>query len=116
MSATRRNKIISDFKMTPDPHVLLCHPTVMAHGLNLTEADVLIFFGPIYSNDEYQQVLERFNRAGQTRKMTVIRIGCSALEWGIYKRVDEQQNIQAAFLDMYREILDGEAKQARTLH
>jgi hypothetical protein len=69
-----RDAIIREFKSGPDPHILLCHPKVMSHGLNLTEADTLIFYAPIYSNDEYQQVLERFNRAGQVNKMTVVRM------------------------------------------
>jgi hypothetical protein len=46
----------------------------MSHGLNLTEADTLIFYAPIYSNDEFQQVSDRFNRAGQTLKMTIVRM------------------------------------------
>jgi SNF2 family DNA or RNA helicase len=74
VSPAARNKIIHDFKSGPDPHVLLCHPKVMAHGLNLTEADTLIFYAPIYSNDEFQQVTERFNRAGQKNKMTIVRM------------------------------------------
>ena len=39
VSPRLRDKIVLDFKTQPDPHVLLCHPKVMAHGLNLTEAD-----------------------------------------------------------------------------
>jgi SNF2 family DNA or RNA helicase len=40
VSPGARNRIITEFKTGPDPHVLLCHPKVMAHGLNLT-ADLL---------------------------------------------------------------------------
>jgi SNF2 family DNA or RNA helicase len=100
-----RDKIIENFKTTPDPHILLCHPKVMAHGLNLTEADTLIFYAPIYSNDEFQQVTERFNRAGQTRKMTIVRIGAHPLEWEIYKLVDTKKVTQEAILSLYRSIV-----------
>ena len=101
VSRTARRNIIVGFKTQPDPHVLLCHPKVMAHGLNLTEADTLIFYAPIYSNDEYEQVIERFNRTGQTRKMTIHRIGAHPLEWSIYQMVDERRLTQATILDLY---------------
>lgn len=101
VSPKTRDKIILDFKTQQDPHVLLCHPKVMAHGLNLTEADTLIFYAPIYSNDEFQQVTERFNRAGQTRKMTIIRIAAHPLEWDIYRMVDNKKLTQDNILDLY---------------
>jgi hypothetical protein len=76
----------------------------MAHGLNLTEADTLIFYAPIYSNDEYQQVIERFNRVGQKRKMTIVRIGAHPLEWSIYRVVDNRGVTQDNILKLYKTI------------
>lgn len=99
-----RDKIIRSFKETADPHVLLCHPKVMAHGLNLTEADTLVFYAPIYSNDEFQQVTERFNRSGQTRKMTIIRIASHPVEWQIYKMVDNKKATQDNILSLYQAV------------
>lgn len=97
----KRTEIFAAFKTQKDPHVLLCHPQVMAHGLNLTEADTLIFYAPIYSNDEVEQVNERFNRAGQTRKMTIIRIGAHPLEWQIYRLTDTRKAAQNSILELY---------------
>lgn len=105
--AAKRTEIFKAFKTTKDPHVLLCHPKVMAHGLNLTEADTLIYYGPIYSNDEVEQVNERFNRTGQTRKMTIIRIGCHPLEWAIYKAVDVRKQQQNSILEHYHGLVQG---------
>jgi SNF2 family DNA or RNA helicase len=101
-----RDKIILNFKTQTDPHVLLCHPKVASHGLNLTEADTLIFYGPIYSNDEFQQVMERFNRAGQTRKMTIIRMAAHPLEWEIYKLVDTRKATQNSILDLFKVVTE----------
>jgi SNF2 family DNA or RNA helicase len=106
VSPKLRDRIIVDFKTTPDPHVLLCHPKVMAHGLNLTEADTLIFYAPIYSNDEFQQVTERFNRTGQTRKMTIVRIAAHPVEWRIYDAVDNKRLTQDNILNLYKSITD----------
>lgn len=103
----KRGEIFRAFKTQKDPHVLLCHPAVMAHGLNLTEADMLIFYAPIYSNDEVEQVNERFNRAGQTRKMTIVRIGCHPLEWQIYKMTDTRAKAQSSILDLYNDVARG---------
>lgn len=103
----KRTEIFKAFKTQPDPHVLLCHPAVMAHGLNLTEADTLIFYAPIYSNDEVEQVNERFNRAGQTRNMTIVRIGCHPLEWAIYRLTDTRKEAQNSILDLYDDVMKG---------
>jgi SNF2 family DNA or RNA helicase len=106
VSPGARDRIIRDFKSGPDPHILLCHPKVMAHGLNLTEADMLISYAPIYSNDEWRQVLERFNRAGQTRKMTVVRMASHPLEWSIYKMLDNRGATQDGILDLYKQVVE----------
>jgi len=102
VSIGKRNKIITQFKTEPDPRVLLCHPEVMSHGLNLTEADVTVFYAPIYSNDQFQQVMERMNRAGQKNKMTVVKIGAMPMEWEIYKALAGSQQQQMSTLDLYR--------------
>jgi|SRR5215467_2136082 len=100
-----RTRIITAFKSGPDPRVLLCHPQVMSHGLNLTEADVTIFYAPIYSHDQYAQVIERFNRTGQTRKMTVVRIAACELEEDIYELLDRRALNQDNILKLYEKVL-----------
>lgn len=106
VSINKRNQILKEFADTPDPHVLICHPKVMSHGLNLTEADTLIFYAPIYSNDEYQQVKDRINRPGQKNTMTIIRLGASPLEWRIYGALDSKEGVQGAILDLYKAALE----------
>ncbi len=109
VTVAQRRTIIHEFKNNTDPHLLLCHPKVMAHGLNLTEADLLIFYAPIYSFDEYAQVIERFNRAGQTRKMTVVRMAAHPMEWSIYRTLDGRGMTQQTILDLYEEVTVREA-------
>lgn len=102
----RRVEIVKAFKTCKDPHVLLCHPKVMAHGLNFVEADTLIFYAPIYSNDEFRQVIERFNRMGQTRTMNVVRMAAHPLEWEIYKLVDNRNNMQSTILNLFKAVTE----------
>lgn len=100
-----RNLIWHAFKNEENPRVALCHPQVMAHGLTLTEADMIVFYAPITSNELNQQVIERFNRPGQTRKMTVVRITANALEASIYSVVEGKQLDQQTVLDLYKQEL-----------
>ena len=98
----RRNEIITRFCNTPDPHILAVHPKVMAHGLTLVEADTMIFYAPIYSNEETQQIIQRINRPGQTRSMTVIQLGATALEWSIYEAVERRAEGEHFLLSLYK--------------
>lgn len=109
VSIGRRNKIFASFKENRDPHVLLCHPSVMSHGLNLVEADTLIFFGAMYGNDEYRQVIERYNRPPQDKKLTCVRIGCNPIEWAIYRSLDSDEQQQQQILKLYKSIINGDA-------
>jgi len=102
---SKRGDIINRFRHTPDPHVLLVHPKVLAHGLTLVEASTLIFYGPIYSSEETKQIIERINRPGQKNPMTVVRIGAVKLEWRIYKAVETKSMNEDSLLDMYRSVL-----------
>jgi SNF2 family DNA or RNA helicase len=101
----QRLEIFRRFKQEKHPHTLLCHPRVMAHGLTLTEADMLVFYGPIDSNEQNQQVMERINRPGQKRNMTIARIGANAMEWEMYRRVEGQRMEQEGMLELYQQIL-----------
>lgn len=100
VSAKQRDRIFTAFRTDPDPHVLLCHPKVMAHGLTLTEADTLVFYGPV-SSELSQQVTERINRAGQTRPMTIGRLGAHPVEWDYYRMVDNEGKEQISMLDLF---------------
>jgi SNF2 family DNA or RNA helicase len=106
VSPARRVTIIRDFKSGLIDH-LLCHPKVMAHGLNLVEADLTIFYAPIYSNDDYRQVIERNNRAGQIRTTTVVRMQAHPLEKQIYRQLDNKGETQDNILRLYTSIVTG---------
>lgn len=106
VSANKRHDIFTRFKHEQDPRVLLCHPAVMAHGLNLTEADTLIYYAPIYSSDEVAQVNERFNRSGQKNAMTIYRMSAHPLENEIYRLNDTRHQTQTSILDLYKVAMD----------
>lgn len=109
VSFADRNDIIHRFCHTDNPHVLLVHPKVMAHGLTLTVADTMVFYAPIYSNEETQQIVQRINRVGQTRSMTVVELGATALEWSIYDHVQRRADGEESLLEMYRQAANEKA-------
>jgi SNF2 family DNA or RNA helicase len=55
VSAAERNEIFRSFQDEKEPHVLIAHPATMAHGLTLTSASTVIWYGPITSNEQYVQ-------------------------------------------------------------
>lgn len=103
-----RNTIFQDFRDDDTLTELVCHPAVMAHGLNMTQADMLIFYAPIYSNDQSGQVMDRINRPGQIRHMTICRLVANALEQGIYAMVEQKRQSQENMLALYQKEVLGD--------
>ena len=105
VTIAERNRIFQAFRDDPNLNELICHPQVMSHGLNMTQADMLIFYAPIYSNDQSMQVMDRINRPGQKRKMTILRIAANALERAIYAMVEGKRESQETILALYKKEL-----------
>lgn len=97
--ADRRN-IFSAFAAPDGPTVLVAHPKCMSHGLNLTSAATIVWYGPYESNDVYMQANDRIRRSGQTRTQFIVHIVASTLEKEIYARLKGQQKIQGILLNM----------------
>jgi SNF2 family DNA or RNA helicase len=101
ISQAERNRIFQDFRDDPNLNELVCHPSVMSHGLTLVQADMLVMYGPIYSNDRAKQVEARIDRPGQVNSMTIVRLVANSLERGIYAMVEGRAEGQQSMLDLY---------------
>lgn len=106
VSPTDRNRIFQDFRDDPALNEIVCHPAVMAHGLTLTQADMLVYYAPIYSNDLAQQVNDRINRPGQKLKMTIVRIFTHPLERSIYALLDTRAQTQENMLALFKKVME----------
>lgn len=105
VSMTDRKRIFEDFRDDPALNEIVCHPAVMAHGLTLTQADMLVYYAPIYSNDQAIQVNDRINRPGQKLHMTIVRISANPLERAIYALLDTRTQTQENMLALYKKEL-----------
>ena len=101
VSPAQREQIFTLFRQTADPQILVAHPKCMSHGLTLTEASTIVWWGPPSSLEEYEQANGRITRAGQRHSQLIICIASSSLELQIYKVLERRGNVQQALLDMY---------------
>jgi len=104
--AAKRTDIFNRFQSEADPRVLVIQPQSAAHGVTLTAANTIVWWGPTSSLETYAQANARIHRAGQKHKCTVIQLAGSPAEKRIYKMLDERINIHSAMIDLYKEILD----------
>jgi SNF2 family DNA or RNA helicase len=102
-SKDKRDEIFMSFQESPDPKVILANPTAMAHGVTLTAATTICWYGPIYSNEYYQQACARVRRPGQKRSTVIVQIVSTKLEEAIYERIEGKQSLQGALLDLIRD-------------
>ena len=102
---TKRTEIFQRFQETPEPRVLVIQPKAAAHGVTLTAADTIVWWGPTSSVETYEQANARIHRAGQTSKCTVIQLQGSHIEKRIYALLDNKLDAHTKIIDLYKEIL-----------
>jgi len=100
VSATKRNEIFHNFQHAKDPHVLIAHPATMAHGLTLTAASTVIWYGPVTSNEQYVQANGRIERIGKKHVSNIVHIEATELEYRMYDRLKNKQKLQGLLLDL----------------
>jgi len=106
VSAPKRTEIFARFQDQPDPQVLIIQPQAAAHGVTLTAANTVVWWGPTPSLETYAQANARVHRSGQKYKCTVIQIAGSNAEKRIYRLLDERINVHTEMINLYKEILD----------
>jgi SNF2 family DNA or RNA helicase len=106
VTATNRGTLINQFQNTPDPQVLVMQPQATAHGITLTSADTVVFFGPLMSVELYKQAIARADRKGQTSdKVTVVHIQSSPIEKKMFAAMDARVSDHALLTELFDEEL-----------
>ena len=102
VTATKRGDIIKRFQTQPNPRVLVMQPAATAHGITLTAADTVIFYGPLMSVEQYTQCIARADRKGQdSDKVTVIHIQGSPVEKKAFKALTAKVGDNALLVDLF---------------
>jgi superfamily II DNA or RNA helicase len=100
VSAGKRTQIFQAFRAGKDPHILVCHPGTMAHGLDLTAASLSIWYAPYCRAEIYQQANARTDGSRQTKKIDIAHIYATAEEKRIYTALKEKGRMQDIVLDL----------------
>jgi SNF2 family DNA or RNA helicase len=106
VSAGNRSDIFKRFQETPDPRILIIQPQAAAHGVTLTAADTVVWWGPTPSLEIYAQANARAHRAGQRHPVTVVRLQGSNAERHLYKMLDDRIDDHVILVDLYKNLLN----------
>lgn len=100
--AGKRGDIINRFQTQPDPRVLVMQPQATAHGITLTAANTVVFYGPLMSVEQYVQCIARADRKGQDAdKVTVVHIQGSPIEKRMFKALEGKVSDNSLLTDMF---------------
>jgi SNF2 family DNA or RNA helicase len=106
VSVAKRTKIFKQFQETPEPRILVIQPQAASHGVTLTAADTVVFYGPVMSVETYVQCIARSDRIGQdSTKVTVIHLQGSDIERKMFKRLEERVVDHNMLLKLYEEVV-----------
>jgi len=103
---SKRTEIFQKFQREADPRVLLIQPQAAAHGVTLTAANTVVWWGPTPSLEIYTQANARVHRSGQTHKCTVVQLQGSAVERHIYDMLDAREGNHTKLTTLYKQMLD----------
>jgi len=104
--AGQRTDIFNAFQNQPDPRVLIIQPQAAAHGVTLTAAATVVWWGPTASLEIYEQANARIHRKGQTKKCTIVQLVGSPVEQRVYKMLDDKIDLHRQVIDLYKNALD----------
>ena len=104
--ASKRTDIFKRFQTTSDPRVLVIQPQAAAHGVTLTAANTVVWWGPTSSLEIYAQANARVHRSGQDHKCTIVQLQGSPVEKRVYSLLDNRIDVHTQMIDLYKEILD----------
>jgi SNF2 family DNA or RNA helicase len=103
--ATKRTDIFKRFQETDETQILVIQPQAAAHGVTLTAANTVVWWGPTSSLETYAQANARVHRSGQTHKCTVVQLQGSHVEKRMYAMLDDRINVHSKMIDLYSEII-----------
>jgi len=104
VSRTKRGEIFHAFQTKDEPRVLVIQEQAAAHGVTLTRADTVVFWGPVMSVEMYIQCIARTDRIGQVSDhVTVVHIQGSDIERKMFAQLEARVTSHIDFVALYKE-------------
>lgn len=102
VSQKERTEAFTRFQSGMGKQVIVAHPATMAHGLTLTAANLILWAGPTWDLEVYEQANARIARPGQSAdRVVVAHVMGSPVERKVYKRLQSKQKMQGALLELF---------------
>lgn len=107
VSAQKRAEIIKRFQTEDNPRILLLVPQATAHGITLTRADQIVWWGPVSSTEIYLQANARAHRPGQdSHSVTVTHLQGSPVERRMYSLLQNNIDMHHSLVELYRQEIE----------
>jgi superfamily II DNA or RNA helicase len=103
VAPAKRGEIIKRFQTEDSPRLLLLIPQATAHGITLTRADQVVWWGPIPSTETYIQANSRAHRAGQSNHVTVTHLQGSPVERRMYSMMQDKVESHLSLVELYKQ-------------
>ena len=97
--------MFAQFQTEPNPRILVIQPQAAAHGVTLTAANTIVWWGPVTSYETFVQANARVHRAGQKNKCTVVQLTGSPVEDKLYAALGQKEKMQNSIMALYKEEL-----------
>ena len=87
--------------------LMLAHPASCGHGLNLQEGGhIIVWFGPTWSLEQYQQANARLNRQGQKKPVMIYHlIASGTVDERVMEALKNKSTTQAALIDCVKAVI-----------
>jgi len=81
-------------------------PQATAHGITLTRADQVVWWGPVSSTEIYLQANSRAHRQGQKNKVTVTHLQGSPVEKRMYVMLGQKIDMHMDLVELYKQEIE----------
>lgn len=100
---SKRTEIFKMFQTEDDPRVIIIQPQSAAHGVTLTAADLVVWWGPVASTETYLQANARAHRHGQKNKVTVVHLFGSPAEKRLFSLLQSNVDLHESIVDLFKQ-------------
>jgi SNF2 family DNA or RNA helicase len=104
-------KDLNEMRRSEGLRALIMQPQATAHGITLTAADTVVFYGPLTSVEQYRQCIARADRKGQdSDKVTVVHIESSPIEKKLFRAMNNKVDDNSLLVGLFDEEVKGAKK------